>query len=62
MGTELDARTFFSLGVKRVSLGGSIARAALTLVERAGRELLESGTLGFLDGAISYADLQRRFE
>jgi hypothetical protein len=31
------------------------------LVERAGRELLESGTLGFLDGAISYADLQRRF-
>jgi len=24
-------------------------------------KLLESGTLGFLDGAISYADLQRRF-
>ena len=24
-------------------------------------ELLESGTLGFLDGAISYADVQRRF-
>lgn len=59
--TQLDAPTLFSLGVKRVSLGGSIARAALSLVERAGRELLESGTLGFLDGAISYADLQRRF-
>ena len=59
--TLLDAPTLFSLGVKRVSLGGSLARAALSLVERAGRELLESGTLGFLDGAISYAELQRRF-
>ncbi len=57
----IDAPTLFSLGVARVSLGGSIARAALALVERAGRELLESGTLGFLDGAMPYADLQRRF-
>ena len=45
----------------RVSLGGGVARAALSLVERAGRELLLSGTLGFLDGAVSYAELQRRF-
>jgi 2-methylisocitrate lyase-like PEP mutase family enzyme len=59
--TMLDAPALLSLGVKRVSLGGSIARAALSLVERAGRELLESGTLSFLDGAISYAELQRRF-
>ena len=57
----VDAPTLFSLGVKRVSLGGSLARAALSLLDRAGRELLESGTLGFLDGAIAYADLQRRF-
>ena len=59
--TLLDAPTLFSLGVARISLGGSIARAALSVVERAGRELLETGTLRFLDGAISYADLQRRF-
>ncbi|WP_330475137.1 isocitrate lyase/PEP mutase family protein [Terrabacter sp. C0L_2] len=57
----VDARTLFSLGVTRVSLGGSIARAALALVERAGHELLESGTLGFLDGALRYAEVQRRF-
>ncbi|HET6940246.1 MAG TPA: isocitrate lyase/phosphoenolpyruvate mutase family protein [Nocardioides sp.] len=56
-----DAPTLFSLGVKRVSLGGSLARASLSFLERAGRELLDSGTLGFLDGAIAYADLQRRF-
>jgi 2-methylisocitrate lyase-like PEP mutase family enzyme len=57
----IDAPTLFSLGVKRVSLGGSLARAAFSMLERAGRELLDSGTLGFLDGAIGYADLQRRF-
>jgi len=57
----VDAPTLFALGVTRVSLGGSLARAALSQLERAGRELLDSGTLGFLDGAIAYADLQRRF-
>jgi 2-methylisocitrate lyase-like PEP mutase family enzyme len=57
----IDAPTLFSLGVTRVSLGGSLARAALSLLERAARELLDSGTLGFLDGVIPYADLQRRF-
>ena len=61
LANTIDAPTLFSLGVKRVSLGGSLARAALSMVERAGRELLDTGTLGFLDGAISYADLQRRF-
>jgi 2-methylisocitrate lyase-like PEP mutase family enzyme len=61
LANTIDASTLFSLGVKRVSLGGSLARAALSMVERAGRELLDSGTLGFLDGAIGYADLQRRF-
>ena len=61
LANTIDAPTLFSLGVQRVSLGGSLARAALSLVERAGRELLDSGTLGFLDGAIPYADLQRRF-
>ena len=61
LANTIDARTLFSLGVTRVSLGGSLARAALSLVERAGRELLDSGTLGFLDGAIGYADLQGRF-
>jgi 2-methylisocitrate lyase-like PEP mutase family enzyme len=61
LSNVIDAPTLFSLGVKRVSLGGSLARATLSLVERAGRELLDTGTLGFLDGAITYADLQRRF-
>jgi 2-methylisocitrate lyase-like PEP mutase family enzyme len=61
LASMTDAPTLFSLGVKRVSLGGSLARASLSFLERAGRELLESGTLGFLDGTIAYADLQGRF-
>jgi 2-methylisocitrate lyase-like PEP mutase family enzyme len=61
LANTIDAPTLFMLGVKRVSLGGSLARAALSMVERAGRELHDSGTLGFLDGAIGYAELQRRF-
>jgi 2-methylisocitrate lyase-like PEP mutase family enzyme len=61
LANTIDAPTLFSLGVVRVSLGGSIARAALSLVERAGRELLEQGTLSFLDGVVAYADLQHRF-
>jgi 2-methylisocitrate lyase-like PEP mutase family enzyme len=61
LASTTDARTLFSLGVTRVSLGGSLARAAFSTLERAGQELLDSGTLGFLDGAIGYADLQQRF-
>jgi 2-methylisocitrate lyase-like PEP mutase family enzyme len=62
LANTIDAHTLFALGVTRVSLGGSLARAALSMLEGAGRELLDAGTLGFLDGAIPYADLQRRFE
>lgn len=57
----IPAPQLFALGVKRVSLGGSLARVALTALERAGRELLDTGTLGFLDGALPYAEVQRRF-
>ncbi|WP_034609430.1 isocitrate lyase/phosphoenolpyruvate mutase family protein [Cellulomonas sp. URHD0024] len=60
LANTIDAPTLFSLGVTRVSLGGSLARAALSTLERAGRELLDTGTLTFLDGVIGYADLQRR--
>jgi hypothetical protein len=45
----------------RVGLGCRVARAALSMLDRAGPELLDSGTLGSLDDAVAYADLQRRF-
>ncbi|WP_164234324.1 isocitrate lyase/PEP mutase family protein [Microbacterium hydrocarbonoxydans] len=57
----IDAPTLFSLGVRRVSLGGSLARVAFSALEDAGAELMRSGTLGFLSGVRGYAELQRRF-
>jgi 2-methylisocitrate lyase-like PEP mutase family enzyme len=57
----LDAATLRSLGVARITVGGTLTRAALSLVERAGREMLEQGTFSFADGAVSYGEFQRRF-
>lgn len=61
LASTVAPATLLELGVQRVSVGGGIARAAYGLVERAARELRETGTLGFLDGALPYPDLQQRF-
>ena len=58
--TAIWAFPLFGLGVVRVSIGGSLARAALGFVERAGREMLEEGTFGFTSTAIAHGELQRR--
>ena len=39
----------FEIGVKRISVGGAFAFAALGALAQAGRELLENGTYGFWD-------------
>lgn len=57
----IDAATLRALGVARISTGGTLTRAVLSLVDAAGREMLESGTFGFAEGAIAYAEFQRRF-
>ena len=53
----LNART----DAYMISVGGTLARAILTLVERAAREMADHGTFGFARGAIAYAELQQRF-
>lgn len=57
----LDAATLRELGVARISIGGTLTRAALSVVDQAGREMLEHGTFGFADGALSYGEFQQRF-
>ncbi|MFI5497250.1 isocitrate lyase/phosphoenolpyruvate mutase family protein [Actinoplanes sp. NPDC051859] len=49
-------------GVRRVSVGTSIAQAAYGLVELATRELLKSGTYRALDTAVGYAELNALWE
>jgi len=49
------------LGVRRVSTGGPLARAAYGALRRAGQELLESGTSTYQDDALTSDDLERAF-
>jgi 2-methylisocitrate lyase-like PEP mutase family enzyme len=47
------------LGVKRVSLGSSLARAAYSGFLRAAEEIGAKGTFNFTQGTTSYADINR---
>lgn len=51
------ARQMLEAGVQRISTGGSIARAALGLVRRASRELLDVGTFEYGAGQIGQGEL-----
>jgi 2-methylisocitrate lyase-like PEP mutase family enzyme len=57
-GEPLSLAEYGGLGVRRVSVGGSLARAALGLVERAAQELLD-GRFDFTAGALAHADVNR---
>ncbi|HLV88570.1 MAG TPA: isocitrate lyase/phosphoenolpyruvate mutase family protein [Candidatus Sulfotelmatobacter sp.] len=48
-----------ALGVKRISLGSGPMRAALGLVGKIARELKERGTYSGIDGAPSYAEVNK---
>ncbi len=58
-GTTLSLAELETLGVKRVSVGSSLARAACGAFLRAAREIRDSGTFGYARDAVSYADLNR---
>jgi hypothetical protein len=45
--------------VKRVTVGGNIAKAAYTLVKTAAEELMQSGTYEFAAGAYSQPEMHR---
>jgi 2-methylisocitrate lyase-like PEP mutase family enzyme len=49
------------LGVRRVSTGGPLARAAYGVLRRAAQELLGPGTSAYQDDAITSDDLDRAF-
>ena len=51
-----------AIGVKRVSVGGSLARAALGGLLRAAREMKSSGTFSYSKDAISHREINAIFE
>jgi 2-methylisocitrate lyase-like PEP mutase family enzyme len=62
LGTStLTTHDLLSAGVARVSLGGSIARAALAFVRAAAQELATVGTITFAANQIPQAELNQLF-
>ncbi len=58
---EGGLRTLLGAGVQRISVGGSIARAALGLVRRAAEELKREGTFTYAQGQIPQSELNALF-
>ncbi|HKF47768.1 MAG TPA: isocitrate lyase/phosphoenolpyruvate mutase family protein [Terracidiphilus sp.] len=54
-GATMNAAGMSALGVKRISVGGSLCRAALGALLRAGREMRDHGTFNFVADAVSYS-------
>lgn len=62
LGTSAgNAHELIALGVQRVTIGGSLARAALGFLRDAAQELLREGTVGYSRGQISASELARIF-
>lgn len=60
-GATLSVAELADLGVKRVSLGSSLARAAYGALIHAATEVREHGTFRFAEQAIPYAEINARF-
>lgn len=56
-GKSFTVADLEAAGVKRISLAGSLYRAAMTNLVQAGREVVENGTFGYLDRAIETREL-----
>jgi 2-methylisocitrate lyase-like PEP mutase family enzyme len=57
-GATFSVDELAAVGVKRISVGGALARAALGAFVRAARELKDQGTFRFADEAIPYVKVQ----
>ena len=61
-GVRLSLAELSALGVRRVSVGSALARAALGAFLRGAREMLDRGTFEFADEAVPYAEISGLFE
>lgn len=61
-GMRLSVRELSELGVKRISVGSALSRAALGAFLRASREILDDGTFGFVDEAVPFRELSDLFD
>jgi 2-methylisocitrate lyase-like PEP mutase family enzyme len=61
LNLQLTLAELSELGVKRVSVGSALSRAALGAFLRAAREMMELGTFAFGAEAVGYRDLSEMF-
>ena len=61
MQNVVDPTLLAALGVRRISVGGALARTAWTAFFNAATEIAEHGTFGALGRAMSGADINGRF-
>jgi 2-methylisocitrate lyase-like PEP mutase family enzyme len=59
---QLNLATLSAIGVKRVSVGSALSRAALGAFLRAAQEMREHGTFTFADQAANYQELNAMLE
>jgi 2-methylisocitrate lyase-like PEP mutase family enzyme len=60
-GAPLNMAELSALGVRRISLGSGLARAAYGSLLSAAREMREHGTFAFAEGAPSSRDIGNMF-
>ena len=60
-GPTFGAAEIAEVGVKRISVGSALSRAALSSFVRAAREMQEKGTFTFASDAIGFAEIERYF-
>ena len=58
-GVQLSLEDLSALGVKRVSVGSALSRAALGAFIRAAEEMRDQGTFTFANEAVSYREITR---
>jgi 2-methylisocitrate lyase-like PEP mutase family enzyme len=61
-GFQLSLAELSAIGVKRVSVGSALSRAALGAFLRAAREMREDGTFTFAKKAVNYRDINAMFK
>jgi len=61
-GAQLSVAELSALGVKRISVGSALARAALGAFLRAAREMVDTGTFTFANEAANYRELNEMFD
>ena len=60
-GVQLSLAELSAIGVRRVSVGSALSRAALGAFLRASQEMREHGTFTFAEEAVSYRDISAMF-